>query len=134
MPGRAAVFRSAPRLAAVDRARVFCARMLATWSVGEVEEPVTAIVIELVANAVVHAGTDLEVRLSADGPIRIEVRDQDPAPAVLRIPGLLQEGGRGMVIVEVYSSRWGVIPVRDGKTVWAEIDLPAAGSPWRPAA
>ena len=108
----------------MSEARLFSERTLLQWSRAEIEEPVVAVVIELVANAVRHAVTDLELRLLTDGRVRVEVHDHDPTPPVRRRPGPMQEGGRGMMIVEAYASRWGIRPTDDGKTVWAEIDLP----------
>jgi anti-sigma regulatory factor (Ser/Thr protein kinase) len=103
------------------------------WALTEFEEPVSAIIAELVANAVLHAGTDLILRLSCSGSrIRIEVDDRDTRPPVLTEPFGLQEGGRGMVIIARYSTTWGTVPSREGKTVWAEIDLAATLLPWRP--
>ena len=126
-------FDSPPVVGAVEEARTFSARTLRQWALTGLEEPVSAIIAELVANAVLHAGTDLTLRLScSDARLRIEVDDQDPRPPVLAEPIGLQEGGRGMVIVDLYATAWGTVPKRDGKTVWAEIDLAATPLPWRP--
>lgn len=120
-------FRSPPRIGAVEEARLLAARTIRAWSLTSVEEPAVAIIVELVANAVRHAGTDLILRLCRRNTrIRIEVADRDPSPPVLTQPAPLQEGGRGMVIVNLYSTTWGTIPTPEGKTVWAEIDLGSA--------
>jgi len=107
----------------VEAARLFAMRVLRLWSLSRLEERVSAIIAELVANVVEHAGTDLELRLTHNGEVRIEVSDRDPAPPVLTMPEPLQEGGRGMLIVDRYSTCWGYAPANEGKTVWAEIDL-----------
>jgi hypothetical protein len=44
-----------------------------------VEEPVSAIVTELAANAVLHAGTAFAVELTVNGRVRIEVADGNAA-------------------------------------------------------
>ena len=49
--------RAAPQTEAVEYARRLAARTMRTWALMEREELVTAIVAELVANAVRHAGT-----------------------------------------------------------------------------
>ncbi|GAA3203539.1 ATP-binding protein [Actinocorallia longicatena] len=118
-----AVFRAKPWSGAVEAARLFSARVMRRWSLGQAEERVTAIIAELVANAVEHAGTDVEVRLSRNGEVRIEVADHDPAPPVMRMPDPLEEGGRGMIIVDRYSTQWGTDRAGKGKTVWAEVDV-----------
>ncbi|MFD7258479.1 ATP-binding protein [Streptomyces sp. NPDC059874] len=85
------------------------------------------VVAELAANAVTHGrvpGRDFRLVLAvAGGVLRIEVTDTRGD----RIP-VLRDPGRGLVIVEGLSERWGV---REGpapaKVVWAEVSL-AAGS------
>jgi anti-sigma regulatory factor (Ser/Thr protein kinase) len=116
----------------VEEARLLAARTIKAWSLPTVEEPVIAIIVELVANAVRHAKTDLILRLCRrNSRIRIEVADSDPSLPVLTEPAPLQEGGRGMLIVNRYSTTWGTIPTRHGKTVWAEIDLDSVSTPRR---
>jgi anti-sigma regulatory factor (Ser/Thr protein kinase) len=103
------------------------------WSLLSIEEPATAITAELVANAVRHARSDLELRLIHRGPrIRIEVSDNDPSLPILTRPSGLQVGGRGMLIVDQYATDWGTTRTPGGKTVWADIDLTADDLPWRP--
>ncbi|MFC8360671.1 ATP-binding protein [Streptomyces griseorubiginosus] len=95
-----------------------------------VAEAVGAIVAELAANAVTHGrvpGRDFELRLSlVTGSVRVEVTDTraEPLPAVRRA-GPLDDGGRGLLLVEALADRW---EVRDrepppGKTVCAEVDV-----------
>jgi hypothetical protein len=131
-PGAESSFRSPPLVGAVEQARSFATRTMREWTLTGFEEPVSAIIAELVANAVLHAGTDLTLRLScSNSRIRIEVDDLDPGEPVLNEPSGLQEGGRGMIIIALYSTAWGTVPRRAGKTVWAEIDLASTPLPWR---
>ena len=88
---------------------------------------------ELVTNAVVHTDDDeIEVVISTDGPIRIEVWDNNPAlPRPLR-PSTFRPRGRGLAIVELLADRWGVTPKQEdasgtrdvslGKGVWFELN------------
>ena len=117
--------RAAPHTESVASARRLAARTMRTWALLEHEEPVTAIVAELVANAVRHAGTALELRLlRRPGTIRIEVRDRSSVPPRMSVPGPLDEGRRGLYLVNEYSSNWGydLVP-GGGKVVWAEVQL-----------
>ncbi len=78
---------------------------------------------ELVANAVVHARSDLTVRLHVDGRVLLQVSDRDPEAAVA--PQAVQPdrlGGRGLQLVESVSRRWGVARGTDSKTVWCEVE------------
>lgn len=84
---------------------------------------------ELVANAVIHAKTPrgrqvgLTMRL-LETVVRVEVRDADstpPTPPSDRDVEAISEGGRGLLLVESISLKWGVQLEVFGKTVWAEI-------------
>ncbi|QHC33663.1 ATP-binding protein [Streptomyces sp. HF10] len=96
---------------------------------GRVNEAVTLIAAEFVANAVRHGrvpGRDFHLRLAEeDGVVRLEVSDTRgerlPEP---RVP--CGEGGRGLILVEALADTWGVAPRQPGKTVWAEVRLSPA--------
>lgn len=85
----------------------------------------TALLIlsELVANAVIHAGTEVTVAVKVlpEGAMRIEVSDGRDWPPRLREVHPDSVGGRGLLMVDALSRRWGVKPRDEGKTVWAEI-------------
>ncbi|WP_106403711.1 ATP-binding protein [Actinocorallia populi] len=117
--------RAAPLTEAVEQARRLVARTMRAWNMSAGEEPVTAIVAELVANAVTHAATPFELRLvRGEGHVRVEVRDRDHRLPVLRDLHPLSDGGRGMFLVDCYARSWGAEPAPDGgKMVWAEIDV-----------
>ena len=114
--------RAAPQTEAVEYARRLAARTMRTWSLIEREELVTAIVAELVANAVIHAGTTLELRLvRRPGRVRVEVRDRAVTMPRLNVPGPEDERHRGLFIVDRFAATWGADPVPGGKVVWAEV-------------
>ena len=99
-------------------------RALAQSHLGAVEEPVVIGVSELVTNAVLHARSAVEVVVQADvGLLRVEVVDDDPAPPARRSSGLDAASGRGLVLVDELSDRWGSAPRGPGKAVWFELDL-----------
>ncbi|MGH9106744.1 MAG: ATP-binding protein [Acidimicrobiales bacterium] len=93
--------------------------------------PVTLVTSELVANAVVHAGTAVELclALEADGhSLRAEVSDglapgARPLHAGRRAGKAHTASGRGLIMVSKLSTRWGVRPEAGGKTVWAVVPL-----------
>ncbi|MBA9006248.1 MULTISPECIES: ATP-binding protein [Thermomonospora] len=114
--------RAAPQSEAVELARRLAARTMRTWALLEREEQVTAIVAELVANAVRHAGTVLELRLlRRSDAVRVEVRDRASAMPKMTVPAPLDECHRGLFIVDRFSTDWGAVPVTGGKVVWAEV-------------
>ncbi|MET8242994.1 ATP-binding SpoIIE family protein phosphatase [Streptomyces sp. NPDC005202] len=91
------------------------------------------VVSELVTNAVVHAGTDVELtcRLEQDtGAFVVEVSDHHPSRAPRDNGGEpayeTPEYGRGLRLVAALSEAWGITYRTGAKTVWAR--LPAEGS------
>lgn len=112
---------------AARHARQFARETLTAWGVGGSEDTVALLVSELVTNAVLHARTQVEVRLEGDGRLlRIEVRDRNTRrPVRERVP-VDATTGRGLALVEAVADRWGVQPHADGKVVWCELTLDRA--------
>ncbi|MFJ8753264.1 ATP-binding protein [Streptomyces sp. NPDC102441] len=115
-------------------ARLLAALQLVEWGhprgTGD-HDAVTLVVAELAANAALHgrvAGRDFALLLSYDtyrGVIRIEVSDTHPAQPAHVAAALDEDHGRGLVLVDALTTRWGVRDrVGPGKTVWAEYVLP----------
>lgn len=83
---------------------------------------------ELVANAVVHGRGEAVLEVSyvpGCGQLRVRVGDHSHEVPVLRHPSPTQDRGRGIGIIEHFSSCWGIDgPGKDGKCVWFELQLP----------
>ncbi|MFJ8104664.1 SpoIIE family protein phosphatase [Streptomyces sp. NPDC096132] len=102
-------------------------------------EDVILVVSELVTNAVVHAGTDVELlcRLEDDPEhghaVVVEVSDRHPSRAPRdnppETPYETPEYGRGLRLVAALADAWGVTYRRGAKTVWARL-LPLAPEPY----
>lgn len=73
----------------------------------------------------------LEVRLRLDGggqvevaaavserSVEVEVRDSSPVMPVVRHPAELEEGGRGLWLVDQLATSWGARRVGGAKVVW----------------
>ncbi|GAA4990850.1 ATP-binding protein [Kineococcus glutinatus] len=111
------------RTASVGPARRFVAGALRRLDLDRVVDDAELAVTELVTNVVIHARTDMVVRVvPADGGARVEIHDGSP---VMPTPGLARStaaSGRGLLLVEVLAQRWGAEPVPGGgKRVWFEI-------------
>ena len=100
-----------------------------------VSEAAEHLVAELAANAATHGrlpGRDFRLRLALDTAsdlVRVEVTDAasekrlPPAPPTSCPEG---ESGRGLLLVDALSLRWGSTPRHPvGKTVWAEVPVGA---------
>lgn len=84
---------------------------------------------ELVSNARQHGDAPRHCRvrlLESENYLRIEVDDASPEHPRIRTPD--GSGGRGLILVDRLSSRWGVEHFASYKTVWAELVLDGAGS------
>ncbi|MFJ5035996.1 SpoIIE family protein phosphatase [Streptomyces sp. NPDC088560] len=120
-------------LRAVREARGFVHACLSDWGLADLSDDLELITSELVTNALVHAGGDVDLRLRASGDrVRLEVRDSDSAPPVPTVYSLTDEGsaraehGRGLYLVDALARTWNVSPSGRGKTVWLEMDIPDA--------
>jgi anti-sigma regulatory factor (Ser/Thr protein kinase) len=89
----------------------------------EAEMRLSTLVSELATNAILHARTPFKVRVEHDGStIRVAVSDESPEAPAKRSYGPEHPTGRGLLIVESFADRWGVVSEGEGKTVWFELD------------
>ncbi|HKN96474.1 MAG TPA: ATP-binding protein [Pseudonocardiaceae bacterium] len=116
-----------PRLSLL-RARIDAS--LPGWD-SEVVADLQLVATELVTNAYLHGQPPVRFRLfhpPTNGVLRVEVTDCGPAMPELRHPDPRTPNGRGLLLVQACSVRWGVVigAPDEGKTVWAEL---AAAAP-----
>ena len=123
--------------ACVSGARRFVSDGLESWGRTELLDDATLCVSELAGNAVLHSGTSfMEIVIQGQpSGIRLSVEDDGPVPAAAvhprpDFPGsgvvpILEDEpttGRGLAIVSILATDWGVELTQDGKRVWAELD------------
>lgn len=124
------VVRLPPRPESVGRARRAVSEALAVSGAMHLVEAAELVISELVSNVVVHAGTDVELRITAEPEaIRVEIDDGNPHLPVLRTWSQTAGTGRGLLIVEDFCDRWDASRTRAGKTVWFEIGEPTISVP-----
>lgn len=113
--------------ASVSRARRVVADALEGWGLDHLVAEATLLVSEVVTNAVLHAGTEIELRIRrSEACVRIEVAD---GSSVLPAPRHYDDEavtGRGLRILST-AADWGAVEHNTGKVVW--FDLGAAGAP-----
>lgn len=94
------------------------------WDLPELADAVELAVTELVANVVRHVPDRrcALVLLRQTAGVRVEVSDGSPElPAMPAELDTESENGRGLVLLDAVSDKWGVTPVLgSGKTVWFE--------------
>lgn len=123
---RAAGIELGPDTRDVARARQFLVAQCRRWGCEDITEDALVVATELVTNAFVHAGSRcrLSARLAA-GVLRLEVRDEGPGVPDPRDTAGTDESGRGLLLVSVLCSAWGVDATGGpGKVVWAELTAP----------
>jgi serine phosphatase RsbU (regulator of sigma subunit) len=109
---------------AVPRARRFVTAALAGTEVADLAVDAELVVAELVTNAILHAGSPIDVGVAVEGrTVRIEVRDPVRVGPVRGLAGPDAMTGRGLGLVAALSRGWGTQPHPDGKVVWAELSL-----------
>ena len=125
----------APEPAAAAQARSFIRETLRNCDISlsdSATDDAVLLASELVANAVQHAGTSLEVgcRLIT-GAIEVTVTDRHPSrtlPDEPRPPAEddFAERGRGLTLPSALASSWGVTYTGAAKTVWFRVALDGA--------
>lgn len=121
-PGYSETLPRAPQSAAV--ARRFVRTVLAVWGLEHLGDDGTAIITEMVANAVQHTRCDhIKVSVFRPAPeyVRIAVTDRDRTLPVCREADDDEEGGRGLVLVAALAERWGTDCFPWGKRVWGDL-------------
>lgn len=120
---------------------------LRDWDMSGLVEDVELVTSELVTNAILHAGGEIDVVLERrGGGVCVLVRDgrpdlvpaaQQPPPAragddeMDRLARAVFEGnttGRGLLLVDAFADAWGVDLAPASKAVWAELGTGRAAS------
>ena len=101
------------------------------WASPDQVDAAVLLASELLANVLVH--TDVEGALVAamsgtpgSRRLRIEVADRSDELAHRRSPGEMASSGRGLILLDLLSDRWGMQPRGDGKAIWFDLDESSA--------
>jgi anti-sigma regulatory factor (Ser/Thr protein kinase) len=129
-----------PEPTAAAAARRFVRDTLQTWLIGGATGAGDALIddavlltSELVTNAVVHAGTPVEVTCKlTGGGVEVVVSDEHPARLVPEPPEnehipAERTSGRGLLLPAALASAWGVTYGQSAKAVWFRIGQPEPG-------
>jgi len=105
--------------------RDFVARTLLDWRLERVIPFASVVVGELVANVLVHAGTNIDLSVVWNlGALRLAVRDHGPALRFQSVSAFdLHEPG--LAVVARLTRAFGVLPAADGgRLLWAVLEAP----------
>jgi hypothetical protein len=129
--GVQSVRRYPPDPAILASARSFAADRLRALELTAVRDDVELLLTELITNAIIHARSDVEVRLEPSGAgVRVEVIDGNPTMPIAGTLTPAALSGRGLTLVQSISTRWGAHHnTAGGKTVWFEVVPGASPSP-----
>ncbi|MFD5779762.1 ATP-binding protein [Streptomyces sp. NPDC126933] len=122
-PGYSETLPREPQSAAVARGLVRTA--LSAWGLEELIEDATLVMTELVSNAAEHSESH-SIRVIVARPterfVRLGVVDRSRAIPMMRTDSNGDQiRGRGLLLVEALTDRWGTDLYRWGKQVWGEI-------------
>ena len=116
----------------VPAARRFATSTLRSAS-ADTLEAVELMVSELATNCIRHTDSGFDLTITrAGGDIRIEATDGAGGTPQMRSPKPTDPSGRGLKIIDMLSSEWGVDQrAGDGKTVWFTVPdtAPASAAP-----
>jgi hypothetical protein len=109
-------------LDSVSAARRFLRATLLGWDNGNYDFAAPLVLTELVTNATLHARTPYTVLLRLEpSHLVVEVVDSSPRLPHKRDYAVDAATGRGIKIVDSFSSTWGARSTPDGKVVWAHV-------------
>lgn len=102
----------------------------AQGTAADVVDVAVLLVSEVVTNALLHGRSRprLTVTPLAGGGLYVGVGDENSRVPVMRKDDPDAQDGRGLRLLDMLSSRWGVRPDPPGKVVWFELDPDAAAA------
>jgi anti-sigma regulatory factor (Ser/Thr protein kinase) len=109
-----------PDLLAPRQARAFVASFLRAWGLADLVERAELLTSEVVTNAIVHAHSPVRLVVEAhSSSVVVEVKDSAQTQVVAEGEEVAEaDRGRGMVLVDALSDRWGWWKEEGGKVVW----------------
>uniref|UniRef100_A0AAU3GK41 protein-serine/threonine phosphatase n=1 Tax=Streptomyces sp. NBC_01401 TaxID=2903854 RepID=A0AAU3GK41_9ACTN len=109
----------------LSEARSIVRQALTDWDLADLADDAELVTGELLVNVLLHteggAVLTLEVLPEPVRRIRLSVQDRSSVWPRRRTPGETSTSGRGLLLLDAVSVRWGIEPRGEGKAVWCEI-------------
>lgn len=108
------------------RGRRFVREALLAHAGPEIVDTAVLLASELITNAVLHGRSEVEltVEINRTG-VKVSTADMNSRLPVMQSADELALDGRGIAIVDLLASSWGVSATDGGKIVWFCLDLSA---------
>jgi anti-sigma regulatory factor (Ser/Thr protein kinase) len=102
------------------QARAFVASFMKAWGLADLVDRAELLTSEVVTNAVVHGHSPVYLVVEGhSSSVVVEVKDMAQTQVVAEGEEVAEaDHGRGMVLVDALSDRWGWWKVEGGKVVW----------------
>jgi len=117
-----------PVVGAARRSREVITEACGRWEQPELAGNACIVATEMVNNVVAHARTPMRVLLALQGDT-MSVAVRDGSAVIPRLSGPVSPssyGGRGLLLIDSVSTRWGHLALADGKVVWARLETEPA--------
>ncbi|MGI8681123.1 MAG: ATP-binding protein [Mycobacteriales bacterium] len=107
------------------RGRRFVRDVLVSCALADLVDTAVLLASELITNAVLHGRSEVELAVEiAQGEVTVSAADLNSRMPVMQSTDEFALDGRGLAIINLMASQWGVTATEDGKVVWFRLDLP----------
>ncbi|MEV0898758.1 anti-anti-sigma factor [Actinoplanes sp. NPDC049802] len=113
-----------PVVGAARRSREVITEACGRWDLPHLAGNACIVATEMVNNVVAHVRTPMRFLLARHGDT-MSVAVRDGSTVVPRFTGPVPAssyGGRGLLLIDAVSARWGHLALDDGKVVWARLE------------
>lgn len=124
-PSLRAVTSLPPNDSSAALGRRFVRDVLNSNQLADVADTAVLLASELITNAVLHGRSEVELSVEIDSiGVKVSAGDLNSRLPVMQPSDELALDGRGIAIVNLLASQWGVTATEDGKTVWFCLEVP----------
>ncbi|WP_380169408.1 ATP-binding protein [Jannaschia sp. R86511] len=111
-----------PQALSAREARRWVTERISAYGLEPLCDAVELLTVEVVTNALLHAGTQVRVMVERKGPgVQVDVHDGSLVPPHRQHFSRTATTGRGVGLLDDLADEWGWRPEADGKTVWFRV-------------